>query len=316
MVEIPIFNEEDQAQICLIRKYRTTNGEEKKTNYSFFKIGVHKKISDEIKGWLSENFKKIENKNIIEYNPSVEMEELEKVELNGLEVWKEFEEKAFSGFNFQEIDLTKLKTHLSGIIIFIKKGDEVYGQIRKVTRANILDRKGWYTLFFGKDKFNDLIEEKGIRLDKGADFIFYCKKEKCEGIILDKSNFKSIFDLWEEYKKKAIVNTKEIKLFKENEYSDSFYKIVEEDRIIQKMLINPAFEKYLNEIDYSDLKSLKQEVPNIGFDLNEETQNFVLPVGKEKDAIRDLIKVISGRFGRSINNQHIIENSGVRRVLK
>lgn len=316
MVETPTFSNEDQAQICLIRKYRTTNGEERKTNYSFFKIGVHKTISEEIKKWLVENFKKIEGKQIIEYNPSTELEELEKIELNGLEVWKDFEEKAFSGLNFQEIDLNQLKKNLSGIIIFIKKNGEIYGQIRKVTRSNVLDKKGWYTLFFGEDKFNNLIEEKGIRLDKNADFIFYCKDNKCEGIILDKTNFKSIFDLWEEYKKKALVNAKEIELFKNSQYSDSFYKIVEEDRIIQKMLINPAFEEYLNELNYADLLSLKQEVPDISFELNENSKQFVLPQGKEKEAIRDLIKLISGRFSRSINNKHVMETSGIRRVLK
>ena len=54
----------------------------------------------------------------------------------------------------------------------------------------------------------------------------------------------------------------------------------------------------------------------ISFELNHNDETFILPEGHEKQAVKDLIKSISGRYNRSLNKRHILENGNVMRVLK
>ncbi len=315
MIKLPEFDDEWNLHVVLVKRYRMEENGEKKTKYTFFKIGLKKSISDQLKQWLLENFEKLKDVKVMDYNPSVELEELEKVDLRGIDVWEDFEKKAFIGINNREIKLKEIRYGLSGIIICMKKGNKFYGQIKRLFPSQVLYRKGFFTLFLGEDTFNDLREETGIRLSKKADFIFYGEEKNAEGIILDKENFKAVFDLWEEYRKKAINNSKKIKLFEESKCFGSLCDSIEKDRQIQKMLINPIIEKYLNDLSYSDLVSLKEGAPDLCFELDKENEDFILPSGKEKEAIKDLIKAVSGRFGFSINQKHLVENSGIRRVL-
>lgn len=316
MVKIPEFKEEDYAQICFVKKYGRKKDGKNVTNYSFFKIGIRKEISKEVKEWVKQNFKKIKKEKIIDYNPSVELEDLERIDLKKLEAWNKFEQEAFDGINFRAPELNKLKSNLIAVIIFVKTINNYYGQIKRIFPGNILNQKGLYNLYFNGEEFNDLREESGLRLYKSADFIFCSDDKGSEGIVLNKENFNKIFDLWEEYKKRSLENAKEVKLFAQSQYFNSFCVVINEDKQIQKMLMNPVFENYLNEIGYGDLAKLKRQVPGLNFELDDKQKDFILPKDNEKEAIRDLIKVISGRFGRSINNKHVVENSGIKRVLK
>lgn len=316
MAETESSNNDTHAQICFVKKYRDSTEKGPVTKYSFFKIGTNKEISKEVKKWLEESFDKVRREKLVAYNPSVELENFEKVDLSGLDIWDEFENNAFGGINLRIPELDKLKNGLVAVIIFVKTAQEYYGQITRTFPSNILNKKGLYKLHFNGQKFNDLSEDKGLRLHKKADFIFYNKGGKKEGIILDKNNFKEIFDLWEEYRKKALENAKGVNLFSKSQYFNSFYDVIGGDRQIQKMLMNPEFEQYLNDTTYEHLIKLKKEVPEIAFELDEENKDFVLPTGKEKESIKSLIKAISGRYSRTLDNQHLFENSGVRKLLK
>ena len=101
------------------------------------------------------------------------MEEPELVNLNEIEAWSNFDDKAFSGINFSEVDLKRESSNFVGVMIYVKKGKETWGQIKKVSKMNVLHQKGRYILYFDKNKFNDLIEEKGIRFDRNFDILFY-----------------------------------------------------------------------------------------------------------------------------------------------
>lgn len=315
MIDFSKVEENDGVQLVVIKKYASWNEKERQTNYSFFKIGLKKDISSKLKDWVIANFKSVKDKKIIDYNPSVELEDLEKIDLRNFNAWREFEDNAFKGINFKEIQLKQIGKSAVGLVMFVKTNDGVFGQIKRISPSYILSKGLSYILHFDGASFSDLKEETGIRLDHKADFIFYTNKEKSEGIIINKDNFNFVFDVWEEYKKKALSNSKNIKIFADSFCFDLLCQLVESDRQIQRMLINPLIERYLNEISYPELKALKNGAPSLNFEIDEEKQDFILPLGNEKEAIRDLIKAVSGRFGFTINQKHLVENSGVRRIL-
>jgi hypothetical protein len=316
MIEVPKFEEKDYLQFCLIKRYRIDKNGKKITKYSFRKIGLSKNISYDLRAWLLENIKSIQGKKLDSYNPATILEEPEFVNLSKIPHWNLFLEKGFSGFNFDDVDLRKEKGNLIGIMFYVKKEGKLWGQIKRIHKTSVLNQKGLYMLYLQKNNFNEIKEEKGIRFDKSFDILFYSDDKESSGIIFDKSNFKTILDLWEEDKIKSLENLDKVELFQRSEHLDTIKEITESDMMIQRMLRNPAFEEYLNDLTYPDLVALKEEMPELIFDLNPEKQDFIFPEENKKDAMKDLIKVLCGRYNYSLNKKNIVENSGVKKVYK
>jgi len=304
----PGLNNNNYVQICFIRKYRHN----KKSYYVFYNVEIEKRISITLKEWLEQNISLCNNKSFSSYNPSNYSNEYEYFNFESLDKWTIFSEKAFTIQN-EKVELSDIKRNLIGYIIYVKVDDFILGQIRKLSPSNVLDKKGFYRLLFDNSKFNDLHEEIGLRIDKKADLIFIKNDEKSEAIIFDQKNFKLIFDMHEEEKKEAIKILDKISILKNHPDYDVLKQITSDDRIIQRMLINPVVKNYLNEIDYSTIKQLKLELGDkIAFKIDDENQQIIFKTGNEKKGIHDLIKTVTSKYNRSLNNKHIIESTPTR----
>ena len=308
----PKLNNNNYVQICFIRKYR----QNKKSYYVFYNVEIEKEISITLKGWLEKNIYLCNNKSFSSYNPSNYSNkyeyEYEYFNFESLDKWTIFSEKAFTIQN-EKVELSDIKRNLIGYIIYVKIDGFILGQIRKLSPSNVLDKKGFYRLFFDNSKFNDLQEETGLRIDKKADLVFIKSDEKSEAIIFDQKNFKLIFDMHEEEKKEAIKILDKISILKNHPDYDVLMQITSDDRIIQRMLINPVVKNYLNEIDYSTIKQLKLELGDkIAFKIDDENQQIIFKTGNEKKGIHDLIKTVTSKYNRSLNNKHIIESTPTR----
>ncbi|KKG07784.1 hypothetical protein [Methanosarcina sp. 2.H.A.1B.4] len=312
-IELPELEKKDYPQICFIKKYRHQGT----TRYTFLNIATSKEISKTLLKWLEKNFQSIVGKTIVPYNPSIPLENLESVDLRSLQNWQYFEQKAFT-LNENENDLDKIKKHLVGFMIYLKKGNTTYGQIRRTAPSSVLNKKGVYNVYFGESIFNEIKEEKEFKIDDKADLIFKHSEDASDSIIFDKENFKLIFDMKEEEKREALLIIETFEIFSTDGESLTKIKVfVENDRTLQSMLINPSFKDYINEIDFQVLRELKEEVQErICFELDHENGKLILPEGNEKQAVKDLIKSISGRYNRSLNKKHVLENGNVMRVLK
>jgi len=304
----PELNNNNYVQICFIRKYRHN----KKSYYVFYNVEIEKRISITLKEWLEQNISLCNNKSFSSYNPSNYSNEYEYFNFESLDKWTIFSEKAFTIQN-EKVELSDIKRNLIGYIIYVKVDDFILGQIRKLSPSNVLDKKGFYRLLFDNSKFNDLHEEIGLRIDKKADLIFIKNDEKSEAIIFDQKNFKLIFDMHEEEKKEAIKILDKISILKNHPDYDALKQITSDDRIIQRMLINPVVKNYLNEIDYFTIKQLKLELGDkIAFKIDDENQQIIFKTGNEKKGIHDLIKTVTSKYNRSLNNKHIIESTPTR----
>jgi len=316
MIEVPKFREKDYLQFCLIKRYRVDKDRKKVTKYSFRKIGLSKEISPELRNWLLENINSIQGKKLDNYNPSTILEEPEIINLDEIPHWKLFLEKGFSGFNFDDVDLKKEKGNLVGIMIYVKKEGILWGQIKRIQKTNVLNQKGLYMLYLQKNNFNEIKEEKGIRFNKYFDLLFYSDGKKSTGIIFDKTNFKTILDLWEEDKIKSMENLEKVELFQQSQHIELIKEIAEKDMIVQRMLRNPAFEDYLNELTYSDFALLKEEIPELNFELDSKNNDFIFPENNKKEAMKDLIKILCGRYSYCLNKKDIAENEGIKKVYR
>lgn len=312
-IELPQLDKKDYPQICFIKKYR----DNKTTRYTFSNVSISKEISETFLEWLKINFGNALGKTFVPYNPSIPLENLETINLQSIENWKYFEQKAFA-LNEKESDLEKVKKHLVGFMIYLKKADIIYGQIRRVSPSSILNKKGIYNLCFRESTFNEIKEENEFKIDDQADLIFKHSQNSSYSIIFDKENFKLVFDMKEEEKREALLNVESFGIFSNDGACLTKIKyLIENDRTLQSMLINPCFKNYINEIDFEVLKELKEEVQEeICFELDYNNEIFILPEGNEKQAVKDLIKSISGRYNRSLNKKHILESGNVMRVLK
>lgn len=312
-LKLPDLDNKDYPQICFVKRYRHLGT----TRYAFSNVSISKSISKFFLEWLENNFESIKGKEIVPYNPSVPLETLETIDLMNIENWKYFVQKAFT-LNENESDLEKVKKHLVGFMIYLKKENTIYGQIRKVLPSSILNKKGVYNVYFGESTFNEIKKESEFKIDDQADLIFKYSDDSSDSIIFNKENFKLIFDMKEEEKREALSVVENFEIFSnDGECLPKIKFFVENDRTLQSMLINPCFKDYVNEIDFQILKELKEEVEGkVSFELNHNDETFILPEGHEKQAVKDLIKSISGRYNRSLNKRHILENGNVMRVLK
>lgn len=306
--------EEESAQICFVKRHRQ-KGE---TKYIFYNVNIHTDVSNKLKTWLSNNVNNFRNMELREYNPSLDDNNQEVIDLSKkVDKWPIFAESAFNINPVQINDLNDIRRSLTGFIIYVKSNGYTIGQIRKIFPKSILSKKGIYKVFFRNGTFNEIKEDIGLQVDDKADLIFMQSDDTSQGVVINKENFKLIFDMREQEKKEAITIFENLKLLSRSKHSAEIRNLVKNDRQIQKMLINPALQQYMDSVNYEILKKLKQKVGDkIAYELDDVNRDFILPESQKKKALKDIIKTMCGRYNQDLKGDHIMESTNIKRLLK
>ncbi len=312
-INIPKIDSNNYVQLCFIRKYRQTD----KTRYMFFSIDTSKPVANDLKKLLMDNISRCKKtKNIKSYNPSINSTDLEALNLSTVYNWSFFDKKAFLD-NTNNISLKDIKRQLVGFLVYVKTKNSIIGQIRKITPSSVLESKGLYKMFFDGRKFNEIKEDIGLQIDNKADIVFVKKKISTEAIIINKDNFKSIFDVYEQEKKEAVDIFKNVDILHSSQNSKMIQTFIESSRQLQKMIINPVVREFVSKFNFKILIKLKKEVPEkVSYEIDDKNNDFILPEGKEKQALKDIIKAMVGKYNQDLEGKHIYENAGVKKVLK
>lgn len=294
---------EKKPQICFVRKYRHKG----KTHYMFYHAKIKKKVSGVLLSWLSNNIQRVNGKEFEEATIS-NFQNPEYVNLNEVDIWQLFKEKAFTLEQENEEILEKIKQGLVAFVVYIKQGSNIIGYARNITPSKVLTKKGLYSIFLDDSTFNDIRERKGIEVDEYADLVFKISDRESEGVILVKYNYNSIFDIITQQRKDSIKALRKSPLFNQHERKSEIEAIVNKNRMLQKMILNPIFKERVSEITFETFKTLKAELNSkVSFEIDETNQKVLFPNDKETEAIKDFIKTISSKFARDIDKKHILE---------
>lgn len=307
-------SDDEKTQLVFVKKYRQYSKEyqqQKETKYVFYRANIVKEVSEKLEIWLVDNIKKVDGKHLIESNTSENGDNLKYVDLSTVERWGFFKDRAFTITTQDDADLFKIKSNLIAYIVYIKNDEnDVVGYVRKITPSSVLNQTGRFKLLSSGSVFNEIKEDKGIKIGEHADVIFRIENDISEGVIIDEPNFNSIFDMYEQQENESIKILNNIAIISDHPEKDEIESIVRNDRRIQKMLINPIVEEHMNEITFEIFRILKQEIPEtLLFDVDESNKQIIFPEDDKKKAIRDFIKVIGWRYLKSLDLTHIIEGT-------
>lgn len=297
---------EVRPQMCFCRKYRA-NGN---TKYIFYRANIFEDVANEFKNWLTNHINSLKDKDIKEMSGYTEGY-LHSVDLDNISTWKYFEDNAFSIGCQELIDLKSIKRNLNNYVIYIKLNDTLVGYTTCVRPSNVLVKRGFVRLQFNNSTFNQINNNKDVEINKLCSFLFISNNTLKKGLIFNKDDFESIFDMNEQYQREAehIIRTSNIFQFFTNK--EKILEIVKSDRVIQKMLRNPVSQKSISEIKIEDISIIKECLcDDVNFTIDKEN-NIVLGEN-EKAAVRDLIKAIGHHFNKTIYGNNIIESSPKR----
>jgi len=302
-VNFPEVGDGARAQLVFVRKYR----QNKVTRYIFYRANIQQRVSNELKTWLLDNVVGVSGRQVNDYN-TAEDHDYEHVDLNDIDNWSEFNDKAFA-LDCQEIDdIAKIKTHLIAFMVYIQQNDGIVGTVRRITSGNLLDKTGVYALFLDDSSFSDIKEEKGVRVDKYSDLVFHLSGDTAEGVIKQKWAFNTIFDIYEQQKRESVELLETCTLLDAHPNRDDILSLVQEDRQVQRMLMNPLVREHMGDVDFETMKQLKTEIPEVlSFDIDEANQQVLFPEENRKQAVHDFIKVIALKYWRSLDRDHIAE---------
>jgi hypothetical protein len=302
---------EKKVNLCFVRKYRNKG----KSYYVFYRANINNKVSQKLKEWFQNQINQIDNKEYPIYTKT-NFEDYEYVQLDNVSVWQDFLDKAFSLETQEDEILSKIKNQLTAFIVYHKKGNEIIGYSRRILPSSVLSKEGLFALFLEDSSFSDLVEQKGVEIDKYADLVFKITKEKSEGIILNKYNFNGTFDIIEQQKNEALEIIRRDPIIKNNPSFSMVESEISKNRTFQKMLLNPVVNKNLEAVDYEYLKTAKEKLgTEIEYNLDEQNKTIIFPVGKEKEAIHSYLKAKGYKYQKTIDDKHYLE-SNPERVIK
>jgi hypothetical protein len=316
----PIFFLDDNieghnAKLCFIKR--------ESSNYVFYRAEVKDEISKKLKEWLKENINEI--KRMSPEDQLKNFTELDEYESFKKE-WKEkFFKKRYEWERYKLKDLKKIYNNLTAFMIYIRYKDDngdtmVVGQVRKIKPSYVLKKDGYWNLLFDGVAFNKITpSNEGVMIDKYADFIFRINlNESSEAIIFNHANFEDILDIREEIKNnaKSIICNSNLSQYLDD--SNEIWKIVEGDRTLQRMIVNPRIKKCINNVNIDSFIELKNRLPDneIGYYIDKENRKIKLPntgqdeketLKNRKKAIRNIIKVVGYVYSISLDNKHIVE---------
>ncbi len=306
------FEDIGTPNLVFIKTYRSqTNEGQKETRYTFYRANIGSTVAQKLKEWLLENIGEVNGGKFEEYDISTEEGDYEYVDLSGIENWEHLKNRAFTLGTQDEVDLRKVKSNLKGYMIYSKIGDNnIIGLVRKITQSSVLDKRGIYRLYLAGSAFNEIKEERNVELDKYADLVFKTNNDVSEGVVLNKPNFNSIFDIQEQQRRQSMDVLDNLELIEDHPQREEIVSIVQEDRRFQKMLINPIVREHMNEVTFDIIRTLKQEIPNeLAFDIDEPNEQIIFQDENKKEGIHDFIKVIGWRYSRTVDLSHIIEGT-------
>lgn len=178
-----------KVQICFVRKYR----QQGKTYYIFYRANINTKVSKVISNWMTNNIASVDSAEVTDYTLD-NYQTPEYVDLDTIDAWATFKEKAFSISKQEKSNLVKIKHNLVAFIVYVKLENTIFGYMRKITPSSVLNREGLFQVFLDDSTFNDIKEQKGLEIDPYSDLVFKIHQGKSEGIITKKFNFNSIVD--------------------------------------------------------------------------------------------------------------------------
>jgi len=297
-----------KALLCFCRKYRAS----RETKYSFYKANTNSDVADKLKLWLIENIKSMDFDKLDALGESngytIKLDEITK--------WESFKENAFR-LECQELgDLKRIKSNLNNFIIYCRLNDDfIIGQIKKLGPSSVLMKRGYYKLGFENNAFCSLEEEKHVEITKFYDFIFFIFGELRIGFInpseASSENFESIFDMQEQYQENAKKIIRDSSIFSLFPNPDQILDLVNSDRVVQKMLMNPVSQRGISDAKKDDLKQIKEKLGmEVRFQIKGDS--ILLQEGKEKDSLKDLIKALGYHYNRTLVGEYLIEGTPKR----
>lgn len=297
---------EVQPQLCFCRRYRQKNN----TKYIFYRANISTDIASEFKNWIMNHINSLKDKDIKEISEYAEGY-LHAVSLDNINTWKFFEDNAFS-IGCQELtDLISLKRSLNNYIIYIKLEDALVGYATCVKSSKVLEKRGIYRMQFNNSTFNQLNDNKCVEIDDSCSFLFILNSAMKLGLIFNKYDFESIFDMNEQYQQEAENIIRTSKIFPCFKNGNRIVEIIKSDRVIQKMVRNPVSQRSFSEIEIEDLEIIKKELNDEVNFIIDKNNNIILGEN-EKEAFRDLIKSIGHHFNKTLFGDYIIESSPKR----
>jgi len=302
---------EKKPRLCFVRKYR----QNKLTRYIFYRADINQKVSRFIKDWLSKRLSEVDNKEYGNYTMD-NFDDYEFVDLGTINSWKDFEEKAFSISTQEDSILEKIRHNLIAYIVYVKQKNGTFGFIRKITPSSLLNKKGLYSLFMDNSSFNDIKEQKGIEIDEYSDLVFLKDENGSMGIIRNKYYFNGIFDIFTQQKNDAVEIIHNDPVLQGHPSLNIIEKEVSNNRMFQKMLLNPVVSKNLEVVNFEQFKKAKDDLgTEVSYEVDEENKTIIFPVGSEKDAVHSYIRVKGYKYQKTIDDKHYLE-SNPERVIK
>ncbi|HNR43606.1 MAG TPA: hypothetical protein PKH80_00425 [Methanofastidiosum sp.] len=311
---IELLNEtQNKVELCFTKKYRNDG----KTIYSFYRGQITDEVSNVFKDWLIYNLNNV-NSLDNEIEPfSLEIDsEVSSVTLDAIDNWHHFDDKAFNLGGQETTDLEKIKHDLNNFILYLKTDTYLIGQIRILHPKDILSGGPKIKVFITDDNvFNKLEKErKGIEIDDYCDFIFIIGNPTRLGLVVNRNNFISIFDLNEQSENEAINIVSSSEFYNSFQDGQSILNIITHDRRFQKMINNPVSKLGFAEMTLEDLVSIKEDWEDLlKFNIN-EAGKIDFENGKEKEGFKDLICCMGHRYTISLRKNHLLE--GIPKKIK
>lgn len=303
-IETSLKTENSNITLLFTRKKRIKH----ETTFNYFRGHHEGNATEALRDILFANVAKVKNEDYINDFNENNSDAFVKINLNDIDNWKHYEEP-INNINSQELEnLKDLKKSLNNFMIFHKdENGDIIGQIRRIYPRQVLLDKGFISLFFNDNIFNEAKEDNDdIQIDSDFDVLFILKGDKQLAIAKDQIIFNEIFDMDDQIKKEALEVVSESKLYDFFEDINKVMKIAEEDRNIQSMLRNKVTMEGFSEISLDELLGAKTKLGDIvNFDVYDS--KIVLAQDNEKQSLKGVIKAAGYHYNESLYGEHIIE---------
>ena len=316
---------EEKLHLYFGKKKRREN----KTTYTFYETLTDEKVRKSLLSFFRSNLEKLKNDNITN-NPNEDSPEAYcTVNLEGIDVWNQFESCIYSDANiskFKDIDdnqiqknkkqvqqvntLKEIKSNLNHYLLINECENCILGQISRIKSSKVLYGKKW--IFFEREKFTEMKEDENIELEERDSILFFINKQYKLGFINNLDEYDEIFDMNQQYVNNAI------KVINESEFSnccniDVVERIVRSDRNIQRMLNRPLTANSFKKFDLNDVNDSFETFSTFdvekAYDVNFDNNEFIIDRNNEKESLKNIIKFIGGYYNQSLNGKYLIEGN-------
>jgi|GEM_PF-4250664 len=314
--------------VIIIKRYpvssRDGSGEtQKKYQYSFYLAQLGSSVTISFQGILSTYVNSVQNgeNSLPQYHPDLE-EYPCYVDLNprNFPYWEDFQDSIFNPDSRSRKKPKKLESNLWGYMFYLYNDNYVIGYAKRLSPSKILKTSVIRARIHDDIILDSVQEVKGIEFDESADFVFVIELDsngnpsKSWGVIWNKNGFESMLDVYEHQKQKALEvlnRCRTLPSILSDDDLERFKEVVESNRQLHKMLLNPVTEKYMNEVTLKDFKQVKEKFGDeVSFDIDEEQGKVVLPSSDSNrdylKAIREVLGVLGARFTKTLNDDHIL----------